>query len=235
VVAEHRTFSPGAKARLTHRDIDRFPADTLFDRLARTVCEAGCLPRKELYEAWEVARRVRRLFRGGRVLDLGGGHGLLAHVMLLLDDSSPDALVIDRTLPASSAKLRDVLVDAWPRLKGRVMFVASSIDDVEILDTDIVVSSHPCGALTDRVLDRAAIARARVAVLPCCHDLDSGDDGGLSGWVDGAVAIDIVRAVRLSQQGFRIWTQTIPEGITPKNRLLLGEPVGLQPIPRQNV
>jgi hypothetical protein len=62
--------------------------------------------------------------------------------------------------------------------------------------------------------------------MPCCHNLDSGDDGGLAGWVDGAVAIDIVRAMRLSEQGYRIWTQAIPAGITPKNRLLLGAPPG---------
>jgi hypothetical protein len=38
------------------------------------------------------------------------------------------------------------------------------------------------------------------------------------------VAIDIVRAMRLKQQGYRIWTQAIPADITPKNRLLLGAP-----------
>ena len=54
-----------------------------------------------------MARRVRRLFRGGRVIDLGAGHGLLAQVMLLLDDSSPNALVVDKTLPASSARLHE--------------------------------------------------------------------------------------------------------------------------------
>jgi hypothetical protein len=67
-------------------------------------------------------------------------------------------------------------------------------------------------------------ARARVAVLPCCHDLAAGDAGDLSGWVDGPMAIDLVRAMRLQQQGYRIWTQTIPAAVTPKNRLLLGSP-----------
>ena len=172
-----------------------------------------------------MARRVRRLFRGGRVIDLGAGHGLLAQVMLLLDDSSPSALVVDKTLPASSEKLHDVPVQAWPRLSGRIAFVAGALEDVEILHTDVVVSSHACGVLTDRVLDRAVAAHARVAVLPCCHDLASGDAGGLSGWVDGPVAIDIVRALRLTQRGYRIWTQAIPADITPKNRLLLGAPV----------
>jgi hypothetical protein len=215
-------FSPSSRVRLTDRNLDRFPGNTLFDRLARAICHAGCLPRKELYEAWEMARRVRRLFRGGRVVDLGGGHGLLAQAMLLLDDASPSALVVDKTLPPSSAKLHDALVRAWPRLTGRVQFVTRALEDVEILPTDVVVSSHACGDLTDRVLERAAAAGARVAVLPCCHNLSTCDAGELSGWVEDPVAIDVVRALRLKQQGYRIWTQTIPAAITPKNRLLLG-------------
>jgi len=217
-------FSHSSRGRLTDRDLDRFPGDKLFDRLARAVCHAGCLPRKELYEAWEVARRVRRLFRGGRIVDLCAGHGVLAQALLLLDDSSATALVVDETLPPSSARLHEALVQAWPRLSGRIAFVASALEDVEILSTDIVVSSHACGALTDRILDRAVAARARLAVLPCCQNLATCDAGALSGWVDGPVAIDIVRAIGLEQRGYRIWTQTIPAGITPKNRLLMGEP-----------
>ena len=216
-------FSPSSRGRLTERDAGRFPGDTLFDRVARAVCHAGCLPRKELYEAWEMARRVRRRFRGGRVVDLGGGHGMLAQIMLLLDDSSPTAIVVDTAPPPSSAKLRDVLVQAWPRLSGRVTFPAISLDDVAILGSDVVVSSHACGVLTGRVLERAVAARARVAVLPCCHDLSACDAGELAGWLDGPVAVDVVRALRLREQGYRVWTQAIPASITPKNRLLLGE------------
>ena len=221
-------FSHSSRGRLTHKDLGRFPGVTLFDRIARAVCHAGCLPRKELYEAWEVARRVRRLFRGGRIVDLGGGHGLLAQAMLVLDDSSPAALVVDKALPASSSRVHEALVEVWPRLSGRVSFVPDSVEDaldhVEIRPGDVVVSCHACGALTDVVLERAVAARARVAVLPCCHDLKACDAGGLRGWVDGPVAVDIMRAVRLEHRGYRIWTQTIPETVTPKNRLLLGSP-----------
>src|SRR5499427_7184263 len=134
------TFSPASRERLTDRDIGRFPDDTLFHRLARAVCHAGCLPRKELFEAWEMAKRVRRLFRGGRVVDLGAGHGLLAHVMLLLDDSSSSALAVDTKVAPSSMKLRTALVTAWPRLTGRVEFVAGALEDVALLPTDVVVS-----------------------------------------------------------------------------------------------
>jgi len=217
-------FAPSSRGRLTDRDLERFSGDTLFHRVGRACCHAGCLPRKELYEAWEMARRVRRLFRGGRIVDLGGGHGLLAQVLLLLDDSSPAALVVDKRLPPSTARLQEVLVRTWPRLLGRITFVAKGLEEIEILEGDIVVSSHACGRLTDLVLERAVAARARVAVLPCCHDLAACDAGPLSGWVDGALAVDVLRAIRLEQRGYHVWTQTIPAAITPKNRLLLGAP-----------
>ena len=217
-------FDPSSKGRLTAYDLDRFRGDTLFDRIGRAVCEAGCLPRKELYEAWEVARRARRLFRGGRVVDLAAGHGLLAHILLILDDSSPEAIAIDTALPPSSATLHESLVAAWPRLHGRVRFEEQSLDALDLNDGDVVVSSHACGALTDLVLARATAVRARVAVLPCCHHLETNDTGALAGWMDGALAIDVMRAIGLEQQGYRVWTQAIPAEITPKNRLLLGEP-----------
>jgi hypothetical protein len=217
-------FSRSSRGRLTDRDLGRFPDKTLFHRIARAVCHAGCLPRKELYEAWEVARRVRRLFRGGRVVDLAAGHGLLAHVLLLLDDSSSGALAVDTMVTPSSAKLHAALLAAWPKLAGRVEFAAGPLEDVALLPTDIVVSSHACGVLTDLVLDRAVEARARVAVLPCCHDLLTCDPGALSGWLDQALAIDVVRATRLESRGYRVWTQTIPADITAKNRLLIGRP-----------
>lgn len=217
-------FSPSSKQRLTEYDRDRFAGATLFDRLGRTVCRARCLARKELYESWEVARRARRRFRGGRIVDVGGGHGLLAHAMLLLDDSSPGALVVDVAVPPSSASLHDEIVVEWPRLAGRVAFVNASIEDVELDAGDLIVSSHACGAFTDRVLARAVAAGARVVVLPCCQELATCDTGGLTGWLDMALAVDVTRAARLGQQGYQVWTQQIPAEITPKNRLLLGAP-----------
>jgi methyltransferase family protein len=218
------SFSPGSKNRLTRHDLGRFDGDSLFDRLGRAVCEAACLPRKELYEAWETARRVRRVFRGGRIVDLGGGHGLVAHVLLLLDDSSPGAVVVDTAIPPSAAAVNAALTASWPRLVGRIAFTQASLTDVAIEPADLVVSVHACGALTDVVLGRAIAARARVAVLPCCHDVRISETGGLEGWMDAALAIDAQRAARLARAGYRVRTHTISAEITAKNRLLLGEP-----------
>jgi SAM-dependent methyltransferase len=218
-------FDPSSRARLTPRDAARFAGDTLFDRIARVMCAAGCIPRKELYEAWEVARRVRRRFRGGRVVDLACGHGLLAHVLLLLDDTSPSALAIDTRLPPSAARVARAIADEWPRIAGRVRFEEAPLEAIALDRADVVVSVHACGGLTDQVLARASDAGARVAVLPCCHDVARADVGGLDGWLDGPLAVDVTRAAALRARGYHVRTLRIPEAITPQNRLLLGEPV----------
>ena len=131
-----------SRNRLTEKETFLFPSDSLFDKVGRAVCKAGCLPRKELFEAWEVARRVRRRFRGGRVVDLACGHGLAAALLLILDDSSPVALAVDRTLPASANKLYQALLESWPRLEGRIEFVEMSLEKVVLESTDLVVSVH---------------------------------------------------------------------------------------------
>lgn len=219
-----RSLDRASRNRLTERMLPRFDGDTLFDRVARAVCRAGCLPRKELYEAWEVARRVRRRFRGGRVVDLACGHALAAQLLLLLDGTSPGALAVDRRIPESAPLLAASLRQDWPRLDNRVEFRQSDLEEVELHPGDLVVSVHACGALSDLVLERAMAAGARVAVLPCCHDLNGADTGGLKGWLDGPLAVDVTRAARLRAAGYRVFTQQIPGDITPKNRLLLGEP-----------
>lgn len=215
-------FPPNSKNWLTHHDLGRFPGDTLFDRVARVVCEVGCLPRKELYESWAVARRVRRRFRGGRVVDLAAGHALTASLLLLLDPTSDCAVALDTRFPASAARLVDAMAGAWPRLAGRVRLVEEPLYQLPLEASDLVISVHACGALTDLVLSRAVAARCRVAVLPCCHDKETCDTGNLEGWLDIPAAIDATRALGLRQAGYRVHTQCIPAEITPKNRLLLG-------------
>lgn len=201
-----------------------FPDDTLFHRIARTVCRAGFLPRKELYEAWETARRVRRRFRGGRVVDLACGHGLLAQIMIILDQTSPLALAVDTRIPQNAETLFAAMSETWPFLRDRVCFQSRDITEIEILPGDMVVSVHACGSLTDVILARAVAARARVAVLPCCHDLKTCDTGGLSPWMPSDLAVDAVRALKLRDAGYQVYTAAIPHSITPKNRLLMGTP-----------
>jgi hypothetical protein len=217
-------FHPSNRKKLTRRDLARFPDSTLFHKLARVMCEAECLPRRELFEAWAVARRARRKLRGGRVVDLACGHGLVAWVMLLLDDSSPEAHASDKRLPPSAAGVAEAMTQAWPRLAGRVTLAQQSIADVSINAGDVVVATHACGALTDLVIDKVLAAQARLSVLTCCHDEETCDAGGLRGWLDIETAVDATRVAKLRAHGYAVHTQLIPREITAQNRLLLAAP-----------
>ena len=212
-----------SKNRLTPLEAPLFSRDTLFDKIARAVCRAGSLPRKELFEAWETAKRIRRRFRGGRVLDLACGHGLLAHIMLILDGSSKTAIAVDSNIPKNAHKLSRSLIDSFPNLKDRIIYMDMPIQGFTVLPDDLVVSAHACGTLTDIIIDKAVEQKARVAVLPCCHNLKESSTAGLEGWMDKPLAVDTLRAVKLQLEGYKTITQKIPDDITPKNRLLMGE------------
>jgi hypothetical protein len=132
---------------------------------------------------------------------------------------------VDRRLAQSARTVADVLVSEWPRLASRVTLMERDLSDADVGPNDVVVSAHACGPLTDAILAKAVAATARVVVLPCCHAKSKCDTGHLDGWLDPALAIDVTRAARLTASGYRVHTQRIPATITPKNRLLFGEPL----------
>jgi hypothetical protein len=144
--------------------------------------------------------------------------------MLLLDDSSPQALAVDARIPMSAAGVAQAVTRAWPRLAGRITIAQQPLSEVTLSAQDVVVATHACGALTDRVLDMVLAARARVAALPCCHDEETCDAGGLRGWLDLDTAVDATRVARLRAHDYTVHTQRIPRAITAQNRLLIAQP-----------
>lgn len=201
-----------------------YAGDTLLDRIGRAVCAAECVPRKELYESWEVARRVRRRLRGTRLVDLACGHGLVAQIAAILYPEVHDVVAVDRRIPRSAETVAATMATTWPFLADRVRRVEADLATFPLERGDVVVSAHACGRLTDLVLQRAAAARAAVAVLPCCHNHLRLDAGGLEPWMEPDLAIDATRVLTLRARGYDVWTQVIPGDITPKNRLILGRP-----------
>ena len=186
--AATRRFSASSRAKLTHHDLGRFPGSTLFNLIGRVVAEAAACPAKSSTRRgrWR-ARAPGSAAAGDRS---AAGHGLLAHVMLLLDDSSPSAVVIDTLFrlaaPIARGARRGV---ARTRRPGRVC--RGRLDESRSAEDDGVVSSHACGALTDR-RSRArrggARARRRAAVLS--RTFSATPVGSPAGWTD-RLAIDV--------------------------------------------
>jgi hypothetical protein len=211
----------GSRNKLRTSHARWYAGDGLLQQLGRAVCAAGCLPRKELHEAFEFAHAVREQgFRGGRVVDLCAGYGLLAQCMLLLDDANDDAVALDVKLSPNHQRVHQAVVKGFPQLEGRVQFVAQPLQRFAFQPTDIVVSSHACGSLTDDVLAAAVAVGARVAVLPCCHGTRWRPD--LADHPDPSAAMDDERVRHLQQQGHRAWTAMIDAAVTPKNRIIFG-------------
>lgn len=219
------SFRPGSRSRLMPSDAARFAGDDDFHLVARAVCEAHVLPRKELFETWEAALVITRAhahrLRGhrARVMDLAGGHGLLALAILVLNPECPSALVVDKRKPDSHERLCDVFVRQWPRLRGRVRFVEASVEHATPSPDTLLVSVHACGALTDLVLALAVDGRAPVAVVPCCHRglarprefaarLRDADDRGPA--YEAPFALDVARFAALRREGFDVDAAILP-------------------------
>ena len=175
-------FSRSARGRLTDKDLGRFPGDTLFHGVARGRC------------ATLVACPARSCTRPGKWRDgcagafgvvglstLGQGTACWLSLMLLLDNSSPDAVVVDTVCPPRRPKY----TKCWclpgrgcrpHRLRRR----RARTDRASRYGCRRVVS---CLWGADR---RGAASRGCRAGpgggAPCCHDLDRGDTGRLSGW-----------------------------------------------------
>ncbi|CAN5869760.1 hypothetical protein BH11MYX2_BH11MYX2_19420 [soil metagenome] len=217
---------PGSRNKLSPSHARHYPGDGLLDVLGRAICAVDCLPRKELHEAWEMATRIRAWLAPtstGRVVDLCAGYGLLAQVLLLLDaDTRSTALAIDIRLPKNHVLVHGAVIAAFPNLAGRVTFQRARLEDVALDESDVIVSAHACGALSDAVLSRAAAVGAHVALLPCCHLTRWRPD--LADRADPDARIDEERAMWLIERGYDVTVDEIPANVSAKNRLLLGRP-----------
>jgi len=163
---------------------------------APSATQAACLARSSTKHGSGEARAPP--LPRGRIVDLGGGHGLLAQALLVLDDSSPGAIVVDRTLPPSAAKLHEVLVQDWAEARGQrgvgARRTGPGRDSRHGPRRVVPRVRQPDGHRARQGCVGSSPGR-RPAVLPPSQDRRH---GRAVGWVDCATAIDIVRAVRLT-------------------------------------
>mmetsp|Transcript_14649 Transcript_14649/g.30243 ORF Transcript_14649/g.30243 Transcript_14649/m.30243 type:complete len:205 (-) Transcript_14649:488-1102(-) len=188
-------------------------------------------------------------------------------------DKSLQVRLVDRQEPPAHATLRNLLQQVCPWIAGndRIMYCQADIQSLtsltELTNTmassgaepttpsnnddhpRIVISTHACGSLTDRVLVLAVGARdeasssspisnnddavipnppktaaAAIAVMPCCYTGTSrGTPYGIQRALGGAWAADIQRLYQLQAYGYHVDVATIPRATTPLNRILVGE------------
>ena len=223
----------------------------LFQKFAQVVCQSQIISKKELYETWASALQIQTYCINNnnnnnitRIADLACGHGLLSWALLVLlnnDDNDNNingntnisAICIDVKMSKSAKVLSKVMMKEYPQFQQSWHFIQHSISSsttTTILPhpETLLVGIHACGTLSDDIQKLSIQGNAPCVLLPCCHSKQSltlYNKPTTSTIVDLSSYIDELRCIRWRQAGFHVLTDiTIPEVITPKNKLLLAFP-----------
>jgi hypothetical protein len=201
-----------------------FPSDGVRDRIARAVCSARCLARRELFESWSFVARVRRHLDAPVVWDLGAGHGLVALLFAILEPGLREVRAVDRRKPPSFEKLRAALAEVGGARLAKVVYDERRLERLPPPAERVFVTAvHACGRRTDEAIDLALAARSSVALLPCCHDASvHALPGALLGRWSKRDAVDLTRIFRLDAAGYRTLSRRIDEDVTSRADAIIG-------------
>lgn len=191
-----------------------------------------CIRVKEVIESFEVYACVQKRLNTSRVIDLCCGHGLTGYLFAIFGRHVEEVVLLDREESDSAVATRRCLELAFPEVAGKVRRVTSTLKRFQPrLEPDTgLIAVHACGSRTDRCLDFAIAQNRPVVVVPCCYS-GTGQNAprAVRASLGVEVAADIERTYRLEEAGFVVEWDTIPEAITPMNRVIIAHPDGVSP------
>ena len=89
------------------------------------------------------------------------------------------------------------------------------------------VAVHACGVATDRCIEIASSIGGPVAAMPCCYTGAAHDAPfALRRAFGKGLAADIDRTYRLHEAGYHVDWASIPDVVTPMNRIIVATPRG---------
>jgi len=182
------------------------------------------------------------------IQDICSGHGLTGLLFIAcnppgrLSETCMRALLVDQFEPKSHAILRDYISEICPWVAESVSFESSPLESyasrvsdeqsraddsgsMDIQQATIIISTHACGSLTDKVLEYAMSAEAAsVAVMPCCYTgTDNGVPYGVRRMLGVGLSADVQRSFYLQDHDYLVDFAAIPRAITPMNRIVVAE------------
>jgi hypothetical protein len=203
-----------------------FNSDSLQDKFLQAIAAERLLPIKEVLETFEFFTRIRKSTRMKIVADLCCGHGLLGILFAMFERDVQRVILMDQNEPESRQKLIAVASQVAPWIAAKIDNRAAKISvDDDWIEPDIsIVSAHACGVLSDLCIDIAIKCRGPIAILPCCYPKSACNaPQSLQAQFGLETAFDIDRTYRLETAGYRIRWGSIPNEITPMNRIIYGK------------
>jgi hypothetical protein len=132
--------------------------------------------------------------------------------------------LLDRTLPDSLAVVRDAVVEVCPWVADKLRVVEGPLEEAATLlaPGTACIAVHACGRMSDQVIDVALAVGGALGVMGCCyHGTASELPKAVRDHLGTRLATDVRRTQRLDAAGYHIEWATIPEAITPMNRVLV--------------
>jgi len=194
---------------------------------------------KEFKEAYAFAKAVQSSFRKSKfdiVMDVAGGHGALAALLLIMLPSVQEAIVIDPADVGNKSVQR-----AWGSFySGKILRylheclrtgLPEELERYQNLNV-LVVACHACQHLSEEVLEISCTFGASAAVMPCCQrDTSPGcswKNTSKNLGIPIAKTMDILLAGRVmglrnssNETAYDVRIKTIDEKITPQNRIIM--------------
>ena len=221
------TKKTACRDRLRVSDARWFPGDFLSSVFARELCERRAVPFKEVLESFEFYACVRKQVRTSCMADLCCGHGLVGILFAMFERHVEHVTLLDKVRPASFDVTFSAAKTIAPWIADKIEYVTSPLEEAKKhlqLETAIL-GVHACGERTDQCIDHAINIHGAIAVLPCCrHHRSHPSPPCLKQELGGDVAIDVDRTYRLFRAGYHVRWEEIPPGISPMNRVLIGNP-----------
>ena len=128
----------------------------------------GQVPRKELFEAFEVAQVVQRHFaEAPRITEFCAGCGLLSIFLVLLKPSR-QLRCLDKRRGPLAVKLLQALRPLWPCL-AQIEWQEQDARHGLGAQGELVASCHACSVLSDEIILAAKRGRSPLVLVPCCY------------------------------------------------------------------
>ena len=175
------------------------------------------------------------------IQDLCSGHGLTGMLFLActppgrIPNTSVRIELVDKVEPKSHSILRDCISEICPWVsEDTVSFVSTPLNDytdkasnkkIHGNEATIVISTHACGSLTDKVLEYSINSEAAsLAVMPCCYTgTDEGAPYGVRRMLGVGLSADVRRSFYLQENNYHADFGAIPRAVTPMNRIIVAE------------
>ena len=182
------------------------------------------------------------------------------HQDLNTSSAPTTALCVDRTMPGSATEIANAMREHFPGIAAAPpssssssldsssscwTYVEADLAAAEAHPSALMVSVHACGSLTDFLIEKAIAGRAPLAIVPCCHTIQT-----KKGYMPHPVfcektvdevatlveeqrimlqkpmehVLDEIRIQTLQNAGYQVEQVLLPSSFTKQNRLILATP-----------